>query len=112
MLNPWFALVVYFLLGSFVIRFARSSYRRPDEVLSRWYHYLPQRAWSRKLLRGFSVFWMFAGFLIIFSGFVNLPPLSDYRGTLFLTIVVTVAALGTALLLWFTPPGKPKPKRH
>src|SRR5690348_1088259 len=68
MLNPLVALLFYLAVGVIVIRFGRSSYARPGITLERWYSYLPRKDWSRRLLRGISVFWVFGGFLIIATG--------------------------------------------
>ena len=102
MLNPWVALPFYLAVGVLVIRFARSSYARPEITLQRWCSYLPRKDWSRRLLRGFSVFWVFGGLLIIAEGILRLPVLENSHGSL-LVIVLVIAALGTALLLWATP---------
>ncbi len=59
MLNPLVALLFYLAVGVLVIRFGRSSYARPEITLQRWYSYLPRKDWSRRLLRGLSVFWVF-----------------------------------------------------
>jgi len=103
MLNPFVALLFYLAAGVVVIRFGRSSYARPEITLQRWYSYLPRRDWSRRLLRGFSVFWVFGGFLIIATGITGLPVLRNFRGSLLLAIVPIIAALSTVLLLWTTP---------
>ena len=103
MLNPLVALLFYLAVGVLVIRFGRSSYARPEITLQRWYSYLPRKDWSRRLLRGFSVFWVFGGFLIIATGITGLPVLKNFRGALLLVIVPIIAALSTALLLWRTP---------
>src|SRR5438046_27146 len=103
MLNPWVALPFYLAVGVLVIRFARSSYARPEITLQRWYSYLRRKDWSRRLLRGFSVFWVFGGFLIIATGITGLPVLKKFRGALLLVILPIIAALSTALLFWRTP---------
>src|SRR5207245_6022344 len=64
---------------------------------------LPRKDWSRRLLRGLSVFWVFGGFLVIATGITGLPVLKNFRGALLLVIVPIIAALSTALLLWRTP---------
>jgi hypothetical protein len=103
MLNPLVALLFYLAVGVIVIRFGRSSYARPGITLERWYSYLPRKDWSRRLLRGISVFWVFGGFLIIATGITSLPALRNFRGSLLVVIVPIIAALSTALLLWKTP---------
>jgi hypothetical protein len=103
MLNPLIAVFFYFVVGVLVIRFARSSYARPEITLQRWYSYLPRKDWSRRLLRGFSVFWVFGGFLIIATGITGLPVLRNFHGPFLLVLVPIIAALGTALLLWTAP---------
>ena len=103
MLNPLVALLFYLAVGVLVIRFGRSSYARPEITLQRWYSYLPRKDWSRRLLRGLSVFWVFGGFLVIATGITGLPVLRNFRGSLLLVIVPIIAALSTALLLWTTP---------
>jgi hypothetical protein len=103
MRNPYVALLFYLALGVLVIRFARSSYAEPEIKLQRWYSYLPQKNWSRTLLRSFAVVWVFGGFLMIGSGMAGLPMLENSHGSFLLVIVVAIAALGTALLIGATP---------
>jgi hypothetical protein len=103
MRNPFVALLFYIALGTVIIRFARSSYAEPEMTLRRWYSHLPQKNWSIRLLRGFAVFWVFCGVLVIGSGIASLQVLEHSHGSLLLVIILTIAALSTALLVRATP---------
>src|SRR5678815_4649790 len=52
-------------IGLYVIVFARTTFSQPERIRQRWYSWLPDRPWTSRLLRGFAVFLMFAGFLVI-----------------------------------------------
>jgi hypothetical protein len=96
-------LVVLVGVGLFVIHFARSTYSQPEAIRQRWFPELPNRAWALKLLRGFAVFWIFGGFLLISQGIATLPVISEHRGLRLLLLVVVVAVAGTALVVSNTP---------
>src|SRR5687767_1537838 len=98
--NPYVALLVYLAMAAWVIRFARSCYSRPYTMLGRWYSYLPQKAWARRLLRGFSVVWIFCGFLIIGQGLLGLPFIKAHRSVPLGLVLLAIAALSTMLVLW------------
>ena len=96
-LNPIVALLIYLAVGFWIIKFARQTYLRPDSTLQRSYIYLPRKGWTRGALRGFSVLWMFGGILVILNGVVRF--LNKYRGVSMMVVFVTIAIVGTLLLL-------------
>ncbi len=97
--NALFALFIYLALGLFIVKFGRQAYFHPNSTLRRWYSYLPEREWARKLIRGLSVFWVFGGLLMILSGVVGLPLLPKFKGISLIAVVLGIAGAGTALLL-------------
>jgi hypothetical protein len=97
--NPIFALFIYVALGLFIVKFGRQVYFHPNSTLRRWYSYLPEKEWARKLIRGLSVFWVFGGLLMILSGVVSLPLLSKFKGISLIAVVLGITCAGTALLL-------------
>ncbi len=99
MSNPFLALFVYLAVGISIIKFARHAYFRPIATLRRWFSYMPEREWASKLIRGFSVFWIFGGFLIIQNGVLGLPFVSRFKGIALIAVIVVIAGAGTALLL-------------
>ena len=86
-------LVFFAAIGLYVIVFARTTFSQPERIRQRWYSWLPERQWTSTLLRGFAVFLMFAGFLVIANGLVLLPFLAVYRGVKLLAFVVILAAI-------------------
>jgi hypothetical protein len=99
MLKSFFALFIYLALGLFIVTFGRHAYFHPNSALRRWYSYLPEKDWARKLIRSVSAFCVFGGLLMILSGVVGLPFLSKFKGISLIAVVVVIASAGTALLL-------------
>jgi|ERR1700730_4837912 len=96
-LNPIVTLLIYLAVGLWIIKFARHAYLRPDSTLQRWYSHLPRKDWAKGAVRGFSVFWIFGGILIILNGVV--PFLNKYRGVSLVVVFVGIAVVGTLLLV-------------
>jgi len=96
-LNKIVTLLIYSAVGLWVIKFASHAYLHPDSTLQRWYSHLPRKDWATRTLRGFSIFWMFGGILIILTGVV--PFLNKYRGVSLMVVFVGVAVAGTVIFL-------------
>jgi hypothetical protein len=98
--NPIVGLLFYLAVGLWLIKVARNAYSHPDSFLQRWYSYLPQKGWTRRMLRAFSVFWIFGAILIILSGLVRpIPFLNNHRGDSLVLAFVSIAIVGTLLLV-------------
>ena len=93
-------LLFYLTVGLWLIKVARNAYSQPDSFLQLWYSFLPQKGWTRRLLRAFSVFWIFGAILIILSGLVRpIPYLNNHRGDSLVPAFISIAIVGTALLV-------------
>jgi hypothetical protein len=98
-----FAAIIEAVLGLYVIRFCRLAYRDPDETIGAWqsfYSYLrPGSVWSRRFLRGVSVFGLFAGMLLMTSSLVSLLGYSATEHLGFGWLVIGGCAIAALLLL-------------
>lgn len=95
--NSFFTSLVYAVLGLFLVSWGRKAYFHPSETLTRWHSYLPVKDWSRKLLRSFSVAWVFGGILVILSAVV--PYIQRFTGISLVLVFIGVAMAGTFFLL-------------
>lgn len=96
--NP-FVVMLCLAMGLYVIFFARHAYRNPDPWIQRWYTFLPLKAWSQNLLRGFAVFWVFGVLLMIQGGVIDSPFLRSAPRRYVWAVCVAIAVIGTVLLL-------------
>ena len=95
--NPILGLFVYVFAGFYAVWWGRKAFFYPNEILKRWYSYVPLKSWSRKLLRAFSVFWVFGGILIMLQGVS--PFLQKIHRFGLVLASVSIAAAGTVVLL-------------
>jgi|SRR6267142_4618919 len=95
------ALFLCSAIALFLVKSQRDAYFYPIEILESWHSYMPRKDWSRKLIRGFSVFWVFGGIMVIENGVV--PFLQKYHWPILILALVGIAGAGTALLLRWQP---------
>ncbi len=88
--SPLLASLVMGGAGAYVVILARKFYARPDEYIARWQRWLPQKPWSWGVVRGWALFCLWAGSLMIVTAATQLISVPHGVGPAFVASGIAV----------------------